>query len=75
MGYACEINTLKRKLSATTLAWPMYVDHNWLMRALHASEPSGMEKLMVWYCSAFELWRQALSGDHPELLQFANDLG
>ncbi len=70
-GYRRELPSLRRLLTARDVAWPAYVDHGWLMRALDAREPSEKEKLLVWYCAAFELWRQALSGEHPELLQFA----
>ena len=71
-GYQREHAALRQLLSASDVAWPAYVDHGWLMRALDAREPSETEKLLVWYCAAFELWRQALSGEHPELLQFAH---
>jgi asparagine synthase (glutamine-hydrolysing) len=70
-GYRRELPAMKRLLMAPTVAWPVYVDHAWLMRALDAPEPSEKEKLLVWYCAAFELWQRALSGEHPELLQFA----
>ena len=70
-GYRRELPSLRRLLTARDVAWPTYVDHAWLLRALDAREPSEKEKLLVWYCAAFELWRQALSGEHPELLQFA----
>ncbi len=71
-GYGREHAALRRLLSASDVAWPAYVDHGWLMRALDAREPSETEKLLVWYCAAFELWRQALSGEYPALLQFAH---
>ena len=70
-GYRREHTALRKLLLAPDVAWPAYVDHDWIMRALDANEPSEKEKLLVWYCAAFELWCQALSGDHPELLQFA----
>jgi asparagine synthase (glutamine-hydrolysing) len=70
-GYRREHASLRQLLTGRDVAWPDYVDHGWLMRALDAREPSEREKLLVWYCASFELWRQALSGEHPELLQFA----
>lgn len=71
-GFRREHAALEQLLTAPDAAWPAYVDHGWLMHALNASEPSEREKLLIWYCAAFELWRQALSGEHPELLQFAH---
>lgn len=71
-GFRREHAALEQLLTAPDAAWPAHVDHGWLMHALNASEPSEREKLLIWYCAAFELWRQALSGEHPELLQFAH---
>ena len=71
-GFRREHAALEQLLTAPDAAWPAYVDHGWLMRALNTSEPSEREKLLIWYCAAFELWRRALSGDYPELLQFAH---
>ena len=71
-GFRREHAALEQLLTAPDAAWPAYVDHGWLMRALNASEPDEREKLLIWYCAAFELWRRALSGEHPDLLQFAH---
>lgn len=71
-GFRREHAALERLLKAPDAAWPAYVDHGWLMRALNASEPSEWERLLIWYCAAFELWRRALSGDYPGLLRFAH---
>ncbi|MCP5421002.1 MAG: hypothetical protein H6970_03775 [Gammaproteobacteria bacterium] len=71
-GYQREHNALRQLLSAPDAAWPAYVDHDWLMRVFDDPASGEMEKLLVWYCAAFELWRLALSGEHPALLQFAN---
>ncbi len=70
-GYRREHDALEVLLSASDVAWPDYVDHKWLVRALRSAEPSDGEKLMVWQCAAFELWRRALSGEQPDLLRFA----
>lgn len=72
VGYARQIAHFRRILSAPDVVWPTYVDHAWLARATQTSAPSETQKLLVWYCVAFELWRQALSGEHPDLLQFAH---
>jgi hypothetical protein len=71
-GYAREFKSMRHILLSRRATWAEYVDRKWLVNALEKSSLSDKEKMLVWYCAAYELWQRAISGDAPELLQFAN---
>ena len=47
-------------LSAPEAEWPRYVRRQWLLDVLDKKAPLEMEKMVVWNCVSFELWRRAL---------------